>query len=78
MGRQDVQKQINDRSGDGLTDTANADIVIEISAAVDRQAAEVLQLEAARLLAQHGLKVRAVSVTRAPASETDEDSAEAT
>lgn len=72
MGRQDVQKQVSD----GVSDTANADLVIEISAAVDRQAAEEIQLEATRLLARHGLRVRAVTVTRAPASETDEDSGE--
>lgn len=44
---------------------------IQISVEMDREAAEMVQLEATRLLAQQGLKVRAVTVTRAPASATD-------
>jgi len=51
---------------------------IHISVAMERQAAEVLQLEATRLLAQHGLRVRTVTVTRTSASAADEDSTEAT
>lgn len=51
---------------------------IHISVAMERQAAEVLQLEATRLLAQHGLRVRTVTVTRASASAADEDSTETT
>jgi len=51
---------------------------ISISAAVDRQTAEGLQLEAIRLLEQHGLRVRSVMVTRASESVTGTDSAEAT
>jgi hypothetical protein len=50
---------------------------IHISVAMERQAAEVVQLEATRLLAQHGLQVRTVTVTRASASVMDADSAEA-
>ena len=44
---------------------------IQISVETDREAAESVQLEAARLLAQLGLTVRAVAVTRASASETE-------
>ncbi len=51
---------------------------ISISAAADRQTAEGLQLEAIRLLEQHGLRVRSVMVTRASESVTGTDSAEAT
>jgi hypothetical protein len=43
---------------------------IQISVEMDREAAESVQLEAARLLAQLGLTVRSVAVTRASASET--------
>jgi len=45
---------------------------IQISVEMDREAAESVQLEAARLLAQLGLTVRAVAVTRASASETED------
>ena len=45
---------------------------IQISVEMDREAAESVQLEAARLLAQLGLTVRAVTVTRASASETED------
>jgi len=51
---------------------------IQISVEMEREAAEMVQLEAVRLLTQQGLRVKAVTVTRASASETDEDSAEAT
>ncbi len=51
---------------------------IHISVAMERQAAEMVQLEATRLLAQHGLRVRTVTVARASASVTDADSAETT
>jgi hypothetical protein len=51
---------------------------IQISVEMEREAAEMVQLEAVRLLAQQGLRVKAVTVTRPAASETDEDSAEAT
>jgi hypothetical protein len=66
------------KSGDEVSDLAGADTAIEISVALDRQAAELLQLEVARLLAQHGLRVGAVTVTRASAYVRDADSAEAT
>lgn len=78
MDRQDAEKEMKGRPGDGVSETANADLAIEISVAVDRQAAEVLQLEATRLLEQHGFRVRTVTVTRASASVTGVDSAEAT
>jgi hypothetical protein len=45
---------------------------IQISVEMDREAAESVQLEAARLLTQLGLKVRAVKVTRASASEAED------
>jgi hypothetical protein len=51
---------------------------ISISAAVDRQTAEGLQLEAIHLLERHGLRVKSVRVTRASESVTGTDSAEAT
>jgi hypothetical protein len=51
---------------------------IRISVAMERQAAEVVQLEATRLLAQQGLRVGTVTVTRASASVTDTDSADTT
>ena len=51
---------------------------IQISVEMEREAAEMVQLEAVRLLTQQGLRVKAVTVTRASASETGADSAEAT
>jgi len=60
-------------------DNTEEDVLeITISAAVDRQTAEGLQLEALRLLEQHGLRVRSVMVTRASESVTGTDSAGAT
>ncbi len=60
-------------------DSRDEDVLeIHISVAMERQAAEVVQLEATRLLAQQGLRVRTVTVTRAAASGTDADSAETT
>jgi hypothetical protein len=59
-------------SGNG-DDRPDEDVLeIQISVAMEREAAELVQLEATRLLAQQGLKVRAVTVTRAPASETED------
>jgi hypothetical protein len=59
--------------GDGREDEV---LEIQISVEMDRPAAEAVQLEATRLLAQHGLRVRSVSVRRAAAA--DADSAEVT
>ena len=54
------------------------EFVIEISAPVDRQTAEALQLEATRLLERHGLRIRSVAVTasgEAAAADPGSDSA---
>jgi len=45
---------------------------IQISVEGDREGAESVQLEAARLLTQLGLTVREVAVTRASVSETED------
>jgi len=45
---------------------------IQISVEMDREGAESVQLEAARLLAQLGLTVRTVAVTRASVPETED------
>ena len=65
--------------GDEIEVSTNGDdrhdecvLEIQISVEMDREEAESVQLEAARLLAQLGLTVRAVAVTRASVSETED------
>ena len=60
----------------GGDDRGDEVLEIQISAEMDRPAAEAVQLEATRLLAQHGFRIRSVTLRRAAAA--DDDSAEVT
>jgi len=56
--------------GDALDENG---LEIHISVEMERQAAEAVQLEARRLLEREGLRIKAVTVTRAVTASTEGD-----